>query len=116
MHPIKGAKILEPLPYLRDVAQIVKSHHEHYDGSGYPEGLRGEQIPLGARILAIADAVDSMLSERPYRRKKSLDEVVADLKSNKGKHFDPVLVEKFLKIIRENPEIFVHSNNTVRNG
>jgi len=105
-HPIKGAKILEPLPFLKDVAEIVRNHHEHYNGGGYPDGKKGDEIPLGARILSIADAVDSMLSERPYRKKLLVKEVIDELEKNKGKQFDPILVDKFLELVSENPAIF----------
>ncbi len=106
-HPIKGAKILEALPFLKDVAEIVKHHHEYYNGNGYPEGLKADEIPYGARILSIADAVDSMLSDRPYRKKMSVREVIEELQKNKGKQFDPVLVEKFLDLIKENPTMIL---------
>ncbi|MEN3013652.1 MAG: HD domain-containing phosphohydrolase [Endomicrobiia bacterium] len=110
-HPIKGAKILQALPFLNDVARIILYHHEHYDGTGYPEGLKGEQIPLLSRILTLADSVDAMLSERPYKeRKMTVDEMLTEIISQKGKHFDPFLVDKFVELIKEYPEIFKPSN------
>lgn len=106
-HPIKGAKILQPLPFLEEVAKVVLYHHEHYDGTGYPEGLKGEQIPLLSRILTLADSVDAMLSERPYKaRPMSVDEMLKEIIMQKGKHFDPYLVDKFIEIVNEHPEIF----------
>jgi len=106
-HPIKGAKILEPLPFLDEVRKVILYHHEHYDGSGYPEGLKGEQIPLLARILTLADSVEAMLSERPYKeRAMTVEEMINEIVSQKGKHFDPVLVDKFLEIIKEYPDLF----------
>ncbi|MCX7940257.1 MAG: HD domain-containing protein [Endomicrobia bacterium] len=106
-HPIKGAKILEPLPFLGEVAKTVLYHHEHYDGSGYPEGLKGEQIPLLSRILTLADSVDAMLSERPYKeRPMTIDEMLQEIILQKGKHFDPNLVDKFVEIVKEHPEMF----------
>ena len=107
-HPIKGAKILEPLPFLGEVRKVILYHHEHYDGSGYPEGLKGEQIPLLSRILTLADSVDAMLSKRPYKdREMTIDEMINEIVSQKGKHFDPYLVDKFLEIIKEYPDLFV---------
>lgn len=110
-HPIKGAKILEVLPFLNEVAKIILYHHEHYDGTGYPEGLKGEQIPLLSRILTLADSVDAMLSERPYKEKKmTVDEMLEEIISQKGKHFDPIIVDKFVEIVKEYPEIFKRNN------
>ncbi len=106
-HPIKGAKILKSLSFLDEVAEVVLYHHEHYDGSGYPAGLKGEEIPLLSRILTLADAVDSMLSERPYKeRVMTIKEVIEELKLQKGKHFDPYLVDRFIELIEEHSEIF----------
>jgi len=75
---------------------IIRSHHERWDGNGYPDGLKGEEIPLGARILAIVDAFDAMMSERPYRKSLSLEEVKRELLKNAGKQFDPRLVKIFV--------------------
>jgi len=109
-HPIKGAKILEPLPFLDEVRKVILYHHEHYDGTGYPEGLKGEQIPLLARILTLADSIDAMLSERPYKdRAMTVEEMIQEIIAQKGKHFDPVLVDKFLEIIKEYPDLFMRN-------
>ena len=106
-HPIKGARILEPLPFLDEVRKVILYHHERYDGNGYPEGLKGEQIPLLSRILTLADSVDAMLSKRPYKdREMTIDEMINEIIAQKGKHFDPYLVDKFLEIIKEYPELF----------
>ncbi len=113
-HPIKGERILKSLPFLKDVAKVVRHHHEHYDGTGYPDGLKGEEIPLNARILTLAECVDAMLSERPYRQKGhtklTKEEVIEELKRQKGKHFDPVLVDKFLELVSEYPSLFESTN------
>jgi putative nucleotidyltransferase with HDIG domain len=107
-HPIKGAKILEPLPFLDEVRNVILHHHEHYDGNGYPEGLKGEQIPLLSRILTLADSIDAMLSERPYKeRGMTIEEMINEIVAQKGKHFDPVLVDKFIEIINEYPDLFI---------
>ncbi|MFN3967067.1 MAG: HD domain-containing phosphohydrolase, partial [Endomicrobiia bacterium] len=108
LHSLKGAEILKPLTAFKDAAEIIKYHHEHYNGSGYPEKLKGQEIPLGARILAVADAFDAMISERPYRTKKTkltIDEAVEELIKNKGTQFSPEIVDIFISILRENPNI-----------
>jgi HD-GYP domain-containing protein (c-di-GMP phosphodiesterase class II) len=79
----------------------VKYHHEHYDGTGYPEGLKGEDIPLMARMLTVADSYDSMTADRPYRRAPGQGYAMDELKKCSGKHFDPELVELFLKAIQK---------------
>lgn len=98
-HPITAAHILEPLDFLNEVIELVKQHHEHYDGSGYTEGRSGESIHLGARIIHLADAYDAMRSARSYRRMPfSQDDAVAEIKRNSGTQFDPKVTEAFLKI------------------
>jgi response regulator RpfG family c-di-GMP phosphodiesterase len=100
-HPIIGAQILEPLTFLKNgVADLVRQHHEHYDGLGYPEGRRGEEILLGARIIHLADAYESMRSARSYRKMPlSKEEAVTEIKTKSGKQFDPNVVRAFLKIV-----------------
>lgn len=97
-HPAYGARILAGIPYLSGAAEIVHHHHEHFDGSGYPDGLAGEEIPLGARIFALADALDAMTSDRPYRRAMSLEDAISEIERCSGKQFDPVMVGAFLRI------------------
>lgn len=99
-HPITAAQILEPLTFLNNVIELVKQHHENYDGSGYPEGLRGEKIALGARIIHVADAYEAMTSARAYRKEPfSKEEAVLEIKNNSGTQFDPQVVEAFLKVV-----------------
>jgi putative nucleotidyltransferase with HDIG domain len=98
-HPIIGGKILEGVAFLADAADLVRHHHEHYDGSGYPEGLSGADIPLGARILAVADALDAMTTDRPYHKAMVLSEAVREVERSAGKQFDP-LVSDALKRVR----------------
>lgn len=98
-HPLHGVKILEPIPFLRPVIPAIKHHHENYDGSGYPDGLRGSDIPFKARILKIADAWDAMRSDRPYRKALPIEEAEEELLRNSGTHFDPSIVDAFLKIL-----------------
>jgi putative nucleotidyltransferase with HDIG domain len=97
-HPAYGARILAGIPYLSGAAEIVRHHHERFDGSGYPDGLAGEDIPLGARIFALADALDAMTSDRPYRRAMSLEDAISEIERCGGKQFDPVMVSAFLRI------------------
>jgi HD-GYP domain-containing protein (c-di-GMP phosphodiesterase class II) len=96
-HPAIGAEIIQPLQRLRGVAPLVLYHQERYDGTGYPEGLVGEAIPLGARILALADAVSAMLDGRIYRKARSWAEVRVELERCAGNQFDPRLVNLLLQ-------------------
>ncbi len=100
-HPGKGAEILEPIKQLAGIIPAVKYHHEYYDGSGYPEGLKGEDIPLVARILTVADATDAMGADRPYRKGRPMDAIVEELKRCSGTQFDPAVVDAFLKTLKE---------------
>jgi HD-GYP domain-containing protein (c-di-GMP phosphodiesterase class II) len=103
-HVEMGARILEPVPALADAVLIVLQHHEHYDGKGYPQGMIGEEIHLGARILMVADYYDAMRSARPYRPPGSRQEVVDSIAREAGKKFDPQVVGVFLQLIREEGE------------
>ncbi|MBL7151799.1 MAG: HD domain-containing protein [Candidatus Omnitrophica bacterium] len=99
-HPVTGAQILEPLTFLNDVIVLVRQHHEHYDGSGYPEGRKGEDILLGARIIHLSDAYEAMRSARSYRKEPlSKEAAIAEIKKNSGRQFDPRVVAAFLKIV-----------------
>ncbi len=91
-----GYSVLERIPFLREAADIVLSHQEFYDGTGYPRGLRGEQIPLGARIFAVADTLDAMISDRPYRKALPISAAREEIKRFAGTQFDPRVVEVFL--------------------
>ncbi len=99
-HPITGAQILEPLTFLNDVIDLVRQHHEHFDGSGYPDGRKGDDILLGARIIHLADAYEAMTSARSYRKTPlSKDEAIYEIKKNDGTQFDPQVVVAFLKVV-----------------
>ncbi|MEK7241253.1 MAG: HD domain-containing phosphohydrolase, partial [Planctomycetota bacterium] len=98
-HPAKGVQIIRPVERFNELIPMVLYHHERYDGEGYPEGKKGEEIPLGARIICIADAVDAMTSERPYRKAKPMEEVVEELKKNAGVQFCPKVAEATLKVL-----------------
>ncbi len=98
-HPKLGANIISSIPRLAPSVNSILYHHERWDGSGYPEGLKGEEIPLEARILAIADSFEAMTAARPYRPALSLEEVITELRQGAGLQFDPKLVEVFIGII-----------------
>ena len=97
-HPEIGHQILQSIGFLAEPAEIVLAHQERWDGGGYPRGMRGPQIPLGARIFAIADTLDAMTSDRPYRRGVSYDEARAEIARCSGTQFDPACVEAFLAV------------------
>ena len=92
-HPVIGAEIMKPAELLTDAAEIVRHHHEHFDGSGYPDGLKGEEIPMGSRIVLVADAYNAITTDRPYRRARSKEEAFRILRDGAGKQFDPVVVD-----------------------
>lgn len=100
-HPVIGEAIVKPVRSLRRLAGLVRCHHERFDGSGYPSGLKGEQIPIGARILAVADTYDSMVTDRPYRKRLSIEEAKETLRKGAGVTYDPVVVEALLRILQE---------------
>ncbi|MGQ9628864.1 MAG: HD domain-containing phosphohydrolase [bacterium] len=104
-HPVVGKQILEQIDRLKDAIPGVYHHHEHYDGSGYPDGLRGDEIPLTARIVAVADAFDVMVGGRNYREKISVDKAMEEIKLQAGKQFDPQVVEHFFRGYRANEEL-----------
>jgi putative nucleotidyltransferase with HDIG domain len=95
-HPLIGVKIIEGLDFFKDKIPMIRHHHEHYDGSGYPDGLLGEAIPLEARIIAVPDAFDAMTSARPHRGMMPLQDVLMELEKCKGTQFDPKILEIFL--------------------
>jgi len=98
MHPAKGADILNPVGQLQKVIPIVKYHHERFDGTGYPEGLKDREIPLAARILCVADSFDSLIADRPYKRAMEREQAFAHVKQKTGTQFDPDVVKAFLKV------------------
>ena len=97
-HCYLGYKILSRIPFLAEAAEIVYSHQEHYDGTGYPRGLKGDEIPLGARIFAIADTLDAMRSDRAYRDAQSIEAVRKEIELWSGRQFDPEIVKVFLEM------------------
>jgi response regulator RpfG family c-di-GMP phosphodiesterase len=111
-HPEIGARILEPVDFLRDVAPCVRHHHEWYDGSsrGYPSRLRGDQIPLPSRIILVADTVEAMTSDRPYRDALPLDHVYTELTKYSGSQFDPLVVDACVRILSDEGEHFIRKD------
>jgi putative nucleotidyltransferase with HDIG domain len=97
-HCERGYNILRKIPFLTEASEIVYAHQEHFDGKGYPRGLRGHQIPIGARIFAVSDTLDAITSDRPYRGAKSFDAAREEIIRCSGTQFDPAVVEVFLKI------------------
>ncbi len=100
-HPVHAYELLAPIAYLRQALEIPYSHHEKWDGTGYPRGLRGEQIPLAARVFAVVDVWDALTSDRPYRLARSADEALAYIREQAGTHFDPRIAEVFLEMLQQ---------------
>ncbi len=103
-HPVIGARILKPLSFLDKVSKLILHHHERYDGSGYPEGQAGEDIPLGSRIIAVCDSFDAMVSDRPNSDRLSIPQAVRQLEARAGSFFDPEIVRAFAEIIEKEPD------------
>jgi putative two-component system response regulator len=98
-HPLIGERICEPLAMSHLFSPIIRNHHERWDGSGYPDGLRGESIPIGARIVGVVDAFDAMVHTRPYRPALSIERAIAELRREAGRQFDPELIPIFLALV-----------------
>lgn len=99
-HVSIGAEVVENVKFLHDISPIIRHHHEAWDGSGYPEGLSGDKIPLGARIIAVCTAYDAMVHERPFREAKDEDEAIREIRAGAGKSYDPAVVEAFLQVLK----------------
>jgi HD-GYP domain-containing protein (c-di-GMP phosphodiesterase class II) len=102
---VAGEKILGAAPALDGVARLVRASHERFDGDGYPDGLAGEQIPLGARIIFVCDAFDAIIADRPYRDARSVEEAVAEIRRCAGTQFDPAVVEAFCSVMDDRSQI-----------
>ena len=115
-HPEPAYHILREIDFLSDVAEILYAHHERYDGRGYPRGLKGEESPLGARILAVAEAYVAMTSHRPYRATRSHGQAVEELMRNSGTQFDARVVEAFVQANERGliPELSYHNEDTAK--
>ena len=108
-HPEMGEHIVRSLTFLKEVSVLIRHHHERYDGKGYPDGLSQDKIELGARILAVADSFDAMVSDRLYRKALPLATAIGELEKNKGAQFDPAIADCFISIINRQPELLAHS-------
>ncbi len=100
-HPLIGAQIVEPITFLGEAVELVRHHHERFDGAGYPDGLKADEIPLPARVFAVADSFDAMTSDRPYRRAMSVERAVSELEGGAGTQFDPDVVRVFVDMMDE---------------
>lgn len=100
-HPVYAYKLLQPISFLRLAIDIPYNHHEKWDGTGYPRGLKGEAIPIAARIFAIVDVWDALSSERPYRSAWEQEKVLDYIREQAGKHFDPEVIEAFFKLMSD---------------
>ena len=109
-HPDLGAEIVGRMKGLQELVPLVRHHHERWDGTGYPDGLAGTAIPLGARILALADALDTMCSDRPYRPTRSFQEVMAEVPRCAGKQFDPAVVNAFFAVVKDKGRDFLQNS------
>jgi len=96
-HPMCGVRMVESIPYLKPAIPYILHHHEKYDGSGYPHGLEGEDIPIEARLLAVVDTFDAIISDRPYRKGRSVSVALAEIQAHSGTQFDPEIVSAFLR-------------------
>ena len=94
-----SVEIIRPLEDMGAVRELILSHHERWDGSGYPQGIAGEEIPLGSRVLAVVDAWESMIAGRPYRPPRRRDDAIAELRREAGRQFDPAAVDALIRVL-----------------
>lgn len=97
-HPVVGAEIMHGIEFLEEASKVVRSHHERWDGTGYPDGLAGEEIPLTARVFAVADVLDALTTDRPYRPRIALAQARQMIVESSGSHFDPQVVAAFCDV------------------
>ena len=100
-HPRLAYELIAPIAYLQQALNIPYCHHEKWDGTGYPRGLKGDQIPTAARLFAVVDVFDALTSDRPYRRRWTKQKAINYIIDQSGKHFDPQIVDMFLKLIEK---------------
>ncbi len=113
-HPVVGAQIVSPIRFLGDAVQVIRHHHERFDGAGYPDGLAREEIPLAARIFSVADSFDAMTSDRPYRRARSVEVAMEEIESGAGTQFDPDVVAVFVDMVEDEPLVFAGGDDPGR--
>jgi HD-GYP domain-containing protein (c-di-GMP phosphodiesterase class II) len=104
MHPLIGAQIVAPMSFLTTTVELIRHHHERFDGSGYPDGLHADAIPLPARIFAVADSFDAMTSDRPYRGSIGIERALGEIHGGSGRQFDPEVVRVFVQMIEDGPD------------
>ena len=100
-HPVIGFQILQPVEFLGEIRKVLLYHHERFDGKGYPDGLKGPELPLGAKMLAVVDVYDALVSDRPYRKRLTEEDALAELENNAGTQFDSYLAHEFINMIQE---------------
>ena len=102
-HPLIGAQIVAPISFLSGAVELIRHHHERFDGNGYPGGLRGEEIPLAARVFSVVDSFDAMTSDRPYRGPMGIERALTEIRAGAGTQFDPEVVRVFVQMIEDDP-------------
>jgi len=102
-HPVIGAQIVSPIAFLNDAVGLIRHHHERFDGTGYPDGLKRREIPLAARVFSVADSFDAMTSDRPYRRAMGIERALAEIRGGAGTQWDPDVARVFVRMIEDDP-------------
>ena len=115
-HPVLGAQIVAPITFLQGAVELVRHHHERFDGAGYPDGLAGEDIPLAARVFAVADSFDAMTSDRPYRGAMAIERALAEIEGGAGTQFDPQVVRVFVQMIHDDPPVVLLEDGDERHA
>ncbi len=115
-HPIIGAQIVAPIAFLSEAVDLIRHHHERFDGSGYPDGLAGEAIPLAARIFSVADSFDAMTSDRPYRGAIGIERALEEIRAGAGTQFDPEIVRVFVDMVEQDPPQDEELAHALRHG
>jgi putative nucleotidyltransferase with HDIG domain len=112
-HPVYGAAMVQPIKSLYGCIELILYHHENIDGSGYPEGIKGDEIPLGAKILRIVDSFDAMITDRPYKRGISVEDAKKELQKYAGVYYDKEIVEVFIELVEKEFKQFISRNYNI---